>query len=285
MRGASLRLCIVDMTGDPASAPMRCLRALVMKFFEDVRRRNPSLTCDRVEVAPRVSSDVVPRDCDLYISTGGPGSPFQDDGSGWAEDHRHLYDAVVESAIRADADRQAMFAICYSFERIVRHFELAQLEQRPMRQFGVMPIFTTARGREHPLLAEFDDCLHAVEHRSWQAVDLDERRMGALGGSLLARERSHDGALLAFHIASGIEAVQFHPEADPTEVMHWLSSPDHASVLKATHGDSGYRDMLRAATHPRGLARTHARVIPGWLARAFNAMAEGRGYRALDGPR
>jgi homoserine O-succinyltransferase/O-acetyltransferase len=283
-----LRLCLVDMNNAHVNQAMRCLRGLASTFFAQVARRNPGLACELVEVSPRDTNNPVPRDCDLYISSGGPGSPFDGDGQPWADDYGRFADHVVESAARGGADRRALFAVCYSFEMVVRHFDLARIGPRAERKFGVMPIYTTAEGQRHPLLAAFGDRLFAFEHRNWEAIELDEARLKGLGGKLLARE-SRDGvskgrALLALDVAPGIEAVQFHPEADRPGVMNWVARPEQAAAFKAVYGELTYQAMLRTLDDPRRLARTFALVIPGWLVRHFNALAGARGYAPLDPP-
>ena len=283
-----LRVCIVDMNNGHVNQAMRCLRGQSAAFFERVKLHNPTLVCEVVEVSPRDTDAIVPRDCDLYLSSGGPGSPFDGDGTAWVADYGRFSDGVVESAIRDDADQHALFAICYSFELVVRHFRVAQVARRDERKFGVMPIYTTAEGQRHPLLTAFGDRLFAFEHRNWEAIDLDEARLRALGGALLARE-SRDGvskgrALLALEIAPGIETVQFHPEADRPGVMNWVARPEQAEAFKATYGELTYQAMLRTLDDPRRLARTYALVIPGWLHRRFNRLAERRGYCELPPP-
>jgi homoserine O-succinyltransferase len=283
-----LRLCIVDMNNAHVNQAMRCFRSIVSMFFENVRRHNPTLTCELSEVSPRDTDDPVPRGCDLYLSSGGPGSPFDADGTTWSDDYGRFSDGVVEAASRGGADRQALFAICYSFEMVVRHFGIARIAPRAERKFGVMPIYTTSEGQHHPLLAAFHDRLFAFEHRNWEAIELDEGRLRSLGGKLLARE-SRDGvskgrALLALDIAPGVEAVQFHPEADRPGVMNWVARPEQAAAFKAVYGEVTYQAMLRTLDDPRRLARTFALVIPGWLIRHFNVLAADRGYAPLDPP-
>jgi homoserine O-succinyltransferase len=283
-----LRLCIIDMNNGHVNQAMRCLRSMVANFFERVHLHNLSLECELVEVSPRDTNNPVPTDCDLYVSSGGPGSPFDGDGTSWTEDYSRFSDGVVESANRAGPDQRALFAICYSFEMLVRHFKLAHIGPRSDRKFGVMPIYTTSEGQRHPLLSAFGDRLFAFEHRNWEAIDLDEARLRSLGGALLARE-SRDGvskgrALLAFDLGPGIEAVQFHPEADRPGVMNWVARPEQASAFKATYGEVTYQAMLRTLDDPRRLARTYALVIPGWLTRRFNLLAAHRDYCELPPP-
>jgi GMP synthase-like glutamine amidotransferase len=286
--GHSLSVCIVDMNNGHVNQAMRCLRGLVSQFFDRVRAHNPGLRCELSEVSPRDTNDVVPRDADLYLSSGGPGSPFEGDGTPWALDYGRLLNELVESATRGGPSQRALFGVCYSFEIIVRHFELAVVAPRVDRKFGVMPIYTTPEGQRHPLLQAFGDRLFAFEHRNWEAVELDAPRLQSLGGEVLALE-SRDGsskgrAILGLNVAPGIEAVQFHPEADRAGVVSWVSRPEQAAAFKATYGEFTYQAMLRTLDDPRRLARTYALVIPGWMTRKFNALAKVRGYHELPAP-
>lgn len=283
-----LRLCLVDMNNGHVNQAMRCLRGIAAQFFDRVRRENPGLTCELGEVSPRNTNDPVPQDYDLYLSSGGPGSPFDGDGMPWTTDYGSFIDNVIESSITGGPNQRAVFAICYSFEMVVRHLNVAAIVPRVDRKFGVMPIYTTHEGQEHPLLRPFGDRLFAFEHRNWEAVDLDEQKLQFLGGKLLARE-SRDGvskgrALLGLDVAPGVEAVQFHPEADRPGVMNWVARPEQAAAFKATYGEDTYQAMLRTLDDPRRLARTYALVIPGWLTRKFNEIAASRDYIELPPP-
>src|SRR5262249_60878154 len=130
-------------------------------------------------------------------------------------DYGRFTEGVTDSAARGGAEQRALFAICYSFEMVVRHYGLAKIGPRAERKFGVMPVYTTNEGQKHPLLAAFGDRLFAFEHRNWEAIDLDEAKLRSLGGKLLARE-SRDGvskgrALLGVDGAPGIEAGAVRP--------------------------------------------------------------------------
>jgi hypothetical protein len=151
-----------------------------------------------------------------------------------------------------------------------------------------MPAYMTNEGQSHPLLSAFGDRLFAFEHRNWEAVNLDEKRLSELGGAVLAQE-SRDGyskgrALLGLEFGPGIEAVQFHPEADRAGVMSWVARPEQAAAFRETYGEFTYQAMLRTLDDPNRLARTFALVIPGFLARRFNILAKHRGYAELEPP-
>lgn len=276
------------MNNGHVNQAMRCLRGLVATFFERARQANPTLACELIEVSPRDTNRVIPRDADLYLSSGGPGSPFDGDGEPWVADFSRFCDDILESHVRGGGEQKSLFAICYSFEMVVRHFELATIAPRAERKFGVMPVYTTPDGQAHALLGAFGDRLFAFEHRNWEAVDLDHAKLRSLGGLLLARE-SRDGvskgrAILALDVAPGIEAVQFHPEADRAGVMNWVARPEQAAAFKAVYGEVTYQAMLRTLDDPRRLARTYALVIPCWMARRFNALARARGLVEIKMP-
>lgn len=281
-----LRVCLIDMNNGHENQAIRCFRSLISHFGEHMRRSNPELGLEVVYVSPRDKQDVPPRDCDLYLSSGGPGSPFDGDGDPWFKGYAGFLDWMVECNLATPGQAPGLFGVCYSFEMIVRHFAVATMAPRASRKFGVMPVYTTASGREHPLLTPFHDRLFAFEHRNWEAIDPDLDRLAKLGGSILAQE-SREGqddkgrAVLALDAAPGVETVQFHPEADRAGVVAWVSRPDQAAAFREAYGDLTYERMLKTLDDPNRLARTFALLIPGWMVRKFNGLAPARGWNAL----
>ena len=281
------RLCIVDMNDGHVNQAMRCFRTIASRFFKRVTHANPAVRCELVEVSPRNTEDDIPP-ADLYLSSGGPGSPFDGDGKEWVNRYYRFLDNVVDAADDGGPEQQALFAVCYSFEMIIRHFKVATMAPRSERKFGVMPVYMTDEGQEHPLTSPFADRLFAFEHRNWEAVGLDESALARHGGTLLARE-SRDGfskgeALMAFDFAPGVEGVQFHPEADRPGVMAWVARPDQAAAFKEAYGITTYERMVKTVDDPMRLARTFALMIPGFLTRRFNLLAKKQGWVPLDPP-
>jgi len=283
-----LRVCIIDMNQGHVNQAMRCFRGLVDGFFGRVRTQNPTLVCEVVEVSPRDTQKPIPRDCDLYLGSGGPGSPFDGDHDPWFSDCARFLDEVAESSRGPAAQKKSLFGVCYTFEVLVRHFKVATMAVRDSRKFGVMPIYTTHEGQNHPLLGPFGDRLFAFEHRNWEAIDLDREHLATLGGMLLAQE-SRDGvskgrAVLGLDLGCNIECVQFHPEADRAGMMSWVARPEQAEAFRATYGEDTYQAMLRTIDDPNRLAKTYAVVIPSYLVRRFNALAETRGWQPTAVP-
>ncbi len=283
-----LRLCLVDMNHGHPNQAMRCFRVLIDGFFAKVKAANPGLETTSITVQPRNLLELPPTDCDLYLSSGGPGSPFEHDGEAWLTSYYGWLDSIVERNLREGSAAPGLLGVCYTFELLINHFKVARMVQRANRKFGVMPIYTTAEGLAHPLTAPFQDRLFAFENRSWEAVDLDERQLRSLGGKLLARE-SRDGyskglGLHAFEFAPGIEGTQFHPEADKPGVIAWLRKREQAEAFIEAYGAITYQRMLRTLDNPERLAKTFTSLIPGWLTRRFNALAQHRGWAPLPRP-
>jgi homoserine O-succinyltransferase len=282
-------MCIVDMNDGHENQAIRCFRLLCTEFHKHARKTNPDLELELVHVSVRDKNEMPPRDCDLYVSSGGPGSPYDGDGKRWVKGYYEFLDDIVDDNQRRGPSARAVFGVCYSFEMIVRHFEVATMAPRATRKFGVMPIYTTRAGRAHPLLSIFGDRLFAFEHRNWEAIDLDERRLSQLGGKLLARE-SREGqddkgvAILGLDVIDGIETVQFHPEADRSGVVAWVRRPDQAAAFREAYGDETYERMLKTLDDPTRIARTFSMLIPGWMVRKFNGMAADRGWREVGPP-
>lgn len=281
-------LCVIDMNDGHPNQAMRCFRKIVHGFFDRVRAANPGLSCDMVEVSPRNTTDRIPRGHDFYIGTGGPGSPFDGDGERWFIDFSRFTDELLKDCRRTDERQKSFFAVCYTFELLVRHFGVAEVAMRQSRKFGLMPVYTTARGQQHPLLSQFADRLFAFEHRNWEAIDVNDRALSSLEGSILAIE-SRDGhskgrAVLGVDFGPGVEAVQFHPEADRAGVMSWVARPEQAAAFRETYGEFTYQAMLRTLDDRTRVARTFAYVIPGFLARRFNLLAQARGLAPIELP-
>jgi GMP synthase-like glutamine amidotransferase len=284
----ALRVCLVDMNNGVDNQGIRCFKGLIRQFFQRVRVANPRVETELLHVQPRNLGEVPPDDCALYISSGGPGSPFDGYDEPWCLGYRKLLDGLVTEGLeRGDAARGS-FVVCFSYELVAIHLDVAIIEPRPTRKFGIMPVYMTESGMASPLLSPFGDRLFAWEHRSWQAVDLDEEKLDTLRGELWARE-SRDGVskgpcLLALRFAPNIEGTIFHPEADRAGALAWISRSDQAQEVIEAYGEITYLRMLKTLDDPMRLARTYALLVPRWLARRFNGMAQSKGWNRIDPP-
>jgi GMP synthase-like glutamine amidotransferase len=287
-----LHLCLVDMNNGVPNEATRCFKDILGAFTRRAQSTNPTIDVRLSHVQPRNLGEAVPADADLVLSSGGPGSPFDGYDEPWCTAYRTFLDRVVDTHLRGGAS-PATLIVCHSFEIGVQHFGFARMERRASRKFGLMPVYTTYAGARSPLLGAFGERLFAWEHREWEALGLDEGKLASTGGELWAVESRPDGSsgwkgdgLLAFRFAPGIEGTQFHPEADRGGALAWIRRPEQAAACIEAYGQLTYDRMLVSLDDPTRLARTFAVLIPGWLDRAFDALAMERGYSpiGLTGP-
>jgi GMP synthase-like glutamine amidotransferase len=277
-----LELCVIDMNGGAANRAIGNLRALIAPFFADIRRLG--LEGRLRIVAPRARREPIPVDCDLYVASGGPGSPLEGDGHRWGLEFRTLVERLLERRGAAAGRPQRLFAICFSFELLVHQLALGALQPAQPRVAGVWPVTHTPFGRGHPLLGALPTPFSVLEVREWMVSEV----AGSLGehpvrvlASAAGPTASTRAVLEALSIGESIEAVQFHPEADPREVAQWLASKECARSIVDEHGAARYAEMIRAASATDGLPRTHSCVVPEWLVRSFNAIAAEQGWPRL----
>lgn len=289
-KSAPLRLCLVDMNNGVANEATRCFRRLFDGFSARVREANPGLEISLQHVQPRNLGELPDQESDLVLSSGGPGAPTDGYDEAWCTGYRRFLDHVVDRTIHSPNTAPAIFVVCHSFEIAVQHFGVATMTRRDATRFGVFPAYVTEAGRESIVFKPFEDGrLFTWEHRNYEAVDLDEARLAALGGTVLARE-SREGrddkgrAVMGLSFAPGVVGTQFHPEADRPGVMAWVQRREHSDALRDAYGNELLERMIKTLSDPTRLARTYALTIPGWLTHRFNQLAEVRGLRKIPPP-
>ncbi len=265
-RRGVLRVAVLDLNAGVPNQGMRCLREILEAH--DGRLGGLSVLWDEFDV--RTRGETPGLDYDVYLSSGGPGSPFDGEGSAWEAGYFRWLDALWAYQQRTDVPPKAAFLICHSFELAIRHFGVAELEARKSESFGVFPVHPNTAGRQDPLFAGLDDPFYAADFRSWQAIAPHEARMAELGATVLAveKERPHvplERALMAIRFGPSLVGTQFHPEADPDGMLLHFRQEHRREQIVARHGAEKYAQILHLTSHPDFLGRTYAAVLPNFL--------------------
>jgi len=266
---APRRFAILDMYAGAPNQGLRCL--------EDMLRGGGPGAAGGGEVtvfATRGRGEVPGLDFDAYFATGGPGSPFEGEGTAWEAAYFEFLDRLLDANRRPGGAPRHLLAICYSFELLCRHFRLAEVTRRRSPSFGVMPVHLTPAGRTDPLFAGLPDPFYAVDNRDWQVVQPSSRALDALGGRVLALEkvRPHvalERAVTAMRLSPEVVGVQFHPEAEPESLLAYFRRPELRRDIVLHHGEAKYADVLAKVADPGLLARTYRTVIPNFLRAAL----------------
>src|SRR5690606_536155 len=95
--------------------------------------------------------DEVPKveDYDIFVSSGGPGSPHIA-GESWEPLFFGLLDDILNYNL-SHYKKKHVFLICHSFQLACLHWDLARVTKRRSTSFGVLPISKTKSGENEPL--------------------------------------------------------------------------------------------------------------------------------------
>lgn len=211
-------------------------------------------------------------DFDLFISSGGPGTPHSL-GQEWEKKYAIFLDEIWENNLKTN-HKKYLLLICHSFQMAVIHWDLAQVVPRESYSFGILPIYKTQLGKEEFLFENLENPFYAIDSRSFQCVQPKIKKMKELGMKILAIERIRSNevlerAVMAIRFSDEIFGTQFHPEANSEEVMCKLVDEGYKEKLIEKIGLDNYLVTLDRADDEDKLIRTQSEIIPGFLKNAI----------------
>lgn len=250
---------------------MRCLELLVGQFLaQDTIHGNYDIYEVRVKAQiPKV------KDYDIFISSGGPGSPIIS-GEKWEKGYFKFLDAFLHHNL-VEANKKHLFLICHSFQLACAHWDLAKVTKRRSTSFGIVPIYKTKSGESEMLLEGLDSPFYAVDSRDYQVVGPQEWKLESLQGKVLCREkiRPHvplERAVMAIRFSREIFGTQFHPEADSEGMMRYFQREDKRKHIVKRYGLQKYLEMIAHLDDDDKIMKTNHTIIPRFLHQAADAI-------------
>jgi len=262
----SLRIAILDLYKGTENQGMRCLRELIDNFG---KTNNFNITLDEFEV--RASCQIPHLNYDIYISSGGPGSPMIDDGTNWEKLYFNWIAAVIEfNKDKNNKIKKNVFFICHSFQLACRFFGIAEVKKRKSTSFGIFPVHLINDEMNEDVLQGLSDPFFAVDNRNYQVVHPDYKKMHDSGVTVLAieKERPHvqlERALMAIRFNEYMVGTQFHPEGDVKGMLQYLLSKEKKKIIIDNHGEQKWESMMEQLNDPDKIMLTYAKVIPNFL--------------------
>ena len=261
-----IRVAILDLYEGQANEGMRCIRELLNQFGEF---NNLDLEWDEYEV--RLKHQLPDLSYDIYISSGGPGSPLESEGSEWERKYFNWIKQVQKynQDIANQAKKHVLF-ICHSFQLATRYFKVAHVTKRKSTAFGVFPVHMLENGFEEPVFEGLKDPFYAVDSRDYQVTEPLHNRLNNMGGKVLCieKERPHvplERAIMAIRFNEYMLGTQFHPEADPSGMTMYLLREDKSKTVIENHGEEKWRSMIEQLNDPDKIRWTYSHVIPNFL--------------------
>lgn len=263
----SVKLAILDMYDGEPNQGMRCIKDIVKRFGH---------TLEWQVFDVRGKAEVPGMDFDLYISTGGPGSPHEGDGIWDAKYFDWMQRAWEWNQVPGNPKKHVFF-ICHSFQMAVRHFGLAEITRRRSMSFGTFRCHMTDLGVSEPLFDGLPNPFYIADFRVWQCIQPDEERLEEMGASILALEKIRpnvplERAIMAIRFSGEFFGVQFHPEADPEGMLEHFMDPERQREIVKNHSEEKYLRMIDHLNDNDKIGLTHDIVLPQFLNRAIRAV-------------
>jgi homoserine O-succinyltransferase/O-acetyltransferase len=267
-----VRIALLDLYEGKENQGMRCIREILNQFGE---HHQLDLTWDEFDV--RLNNEVPDLSYDIYISSGGPGSPLESEGSDW-ENQYFTWLSSVEAWNNNPQQEQKkyVFFICHSFQLACRYFKAGEVCKRRSTAFGVFPVYLMPNGRTEVVFEGLNDPFYVVDSRDYQVIRPNHERLGEMGASILAieKDRPHvalERAVMAIRFNPYMIGTQFHPEADAVGMSIHFQTEDKKKTVIENYGKEKWLSMIEQLNDPEKIMWTYAHVLPNFLSIAVNS--------------
>ncbi len=267
------RIAVLDMNDGHANQGMRCIREIIRQWSE---AHEYKIVVKEFDVRQKL--ELPDLSFDIYISSGGPGSPLDSEGSEWENLYFNWIQSVEEyNRNENQFPRKHIFFICHSFQLACRYFKIATVCLRNSTSFGVFPIHILESAYGEPVFDGLTDPFYAVDSRDYQVIEPADDAMAKHGAVVLAieKERPHvpyERAVMAIRFTDCFIGTQFHPEADAEGMSMYLQRDDKKSGVIENHGEEKWKNMIEQLNDPDKIMFTHNHILPNFLNMAVHQM-------------
>ena len=273
VEGTKVRIAVIDMNNGTANQGMRGIQEILYRYRDEHKL---DLSFDIFDL--RQKGEIPDLDYDIYISSGGPGSPYDGEGLKWENDFFDLLTDIERFNNNNESVKKHAFLICHSYQLGCRKFNVGEVIQRRSTAFGIFPVFLTDQGTKDLIFEGLSNPFFTVDSRDWQVVGVDESGANQYANVLaLEKERPHvdlERCIMSVRFTNEIVGTQFHPEADPVGMKMYLLRDDKKEAIIANHGVEKYQDMLSSLDDANKLERTQQVILPNFITEALNALKE-----------
>jgi homoserine O-succinyltransferase len=263
-----LKLAILDMNNDAPNQGLRCITEIVSMFNEAVEYQIFNV---------RAKQELPDTSFDIYISSGGPGSPLEE--GTWRKPYLQLMQDLWDFNKTSYHQKKSVFFICYSFQVICDYFQLGDLKPRRSTSFGILRVHKTKEGHKDLILYGLADPFYAVDSRDWQLIQPNLKVFKGHGATILSIEkiRTHielERAIMAVRFSDEFVGTQFHPEAEPHSMEAYFALSENKKVVIDSFGEAKYNEMMNRIDDPEKIELTYNTILPKFIANAIIEMKE-----------
>jgi len=275
MQKQKIKITTIDLYNNERNEGMRCIREIVT----DAINLNSDLDISYDVFDTRYKGELPDLSYDIFISSGGPGSPFEDEDKKWDKDYFTLLDNIWTHNQNSNDNKKYMFFICHSFQMMARYFQFGEVNKRFINSFGVMPFQKTPDGTNDIIIKELTDPFYAADIRHWQVTNANNARIKEIGAKILSWEipeedNRENPAITAIRISNEIVGTQFHPEADPESMLYHFKQDERKEFIIKRYNEEKYNEMIDWLQHPEKIQLTRKTVIPNFLNNAIEELSK-----------
>lgn len=272
----NIRIAVLDLYEGYPNQGMRCIREIIGQWGESSQL---TVTYDEFDV--RLGLAVPDTSYDIYISSGGPGSPLESENSEWENNYFGWLHSMEDWNRSADHfPKKQVFFICHSFQLACRYYNIGKVCKRKSTAFGVFPIHMLEDGKKETVFEGLSDPFYSVDSRDYQVVEPNHTKLRKMSARILAIEKNrphvpYERAIMAVRFTDHFLGTQFHPEADAVGMSMYLQREDKKQTVIENHGEPKWQSMVEQLRDPEKIMWTYEHVLPNFLNLAVGELVEG----------
>jgi len=267
-----IKAAVIDMNKGTTNQGLRGILDILSRFREE---NGTDLSFEVFDV--RSKNEIPGLGYDIYISSGGPGSPFDGENESWENAFFALLDEI-ETYNHTHTFKKYVFFICHSFQLACRKYGFGKVTKRKSNAFGIFPVSLTRQGEKDLLFKGLPNPFYVVDSRDWQVVHTDETDSPAISPVLaIEKERPHinlERCIMSVRFSKEFAGTQFHPEADPAGMKLYLLEEEKKIAIITAQGEEKYTGMLQSLEDPGRIMLTQRVILPNFLKAAIQSYKE-----------
>ena len=272
-----VRVAILDMNEGFPNQGMRCIKEIVYRW---ATTKEIAIVYDVFDV--RLKNELPDMSYDVYISSGGPGSPLNSRFDDWDINWNKWLNEVVRWNENPDNEQKKyVFLICHSFQLASRHFNAGLICRRKSTSFGVFPIHMLPEAKSDPVFKGLKDPFYAVDSRDFQIIQPNLDILADMGAyvTCIEKERPHvpyERAVMGIAFSPYLFGTQFHPEADAEGMLKHFQTEEKRKTVIDNYGKEKLNSMVDQLKDPDKIEATNHHIIPNFLNEAYQHILQAR---------
>jgi homoserine O-succinyltransferase len=268
-----IRIAVLDLYDGVANQGMRGIRETLQRFY-----KNLSIEISWDEFNVRQKNEIPDLSYDIFISSGGPGSPLETKDSNWEAGYFKWIQQVEQwNKEEKNTRKKHVFFICHSFQLACRYFNIGNLCKRKSTAFGIFPVHLLSNGKDEAVFNRMLDPFYAVDSRDYQVIEPNHQQIQSIGASILAIEKERpqvllERAIMAIRFNEYMIGTQFHPEADASGMSLYLQTDEKKKTVIENYGLQKWEQMITHLNDPDKISFTYSLILPNFLSIASNQL-------------